>query len=101
MSGEERRRRIFLYISDSGPPQHQHPAPPDKQVTAEEELIKAWDGVVEGQRVYQDYCMEYSEDLLSTGECDIINDIERIQQALLGLSSIDTEAEFRQLFDEL
>ena len=56
---------------------------------------------MEGQRAYQDYCMEYKEDLFSDGECDIINDIERIQQALLGLSSIDTEAEFRQLFDEL
>ena len=56
---------------------------------------------MEGQRVYQDYCMEYKEDLFPDGECDIINDIERIQQALLGLSSIDTEAEFRQLFDEL
>ena len=92
---------IFLYICDSGPRQHQHSAPPDKQIKAGEELIKAWDGVVEGQRVYQDYCMEYKEDLFSDGECDIINDIERIQQALLGLSSIDTEAEFRQLFDEL
>ena len=80
---------IFLYISSSGPD------------TVEEELIKPWDGVVEGQRAYQDYCMEYKEDLFSDGECDIINDIERIQQALLGLSSIDTEAEFRQLFDEL
>ena len=93
----ERKREGFFYnISTPGPPQH-----PDKQVKAEEELIKAWDGVVEGQRVYQDYCMEYKEDLFSDGECDIINDIERIQQALLGLSSIDTEAEFRQLFDEL
>ena len=91
---------IFLYISDSGPRQHQL-ADPDKQIKAEEELIKAWDGVMGGQRVYQDYGMEYKEDLFYDGECDIINDIERIQQALLGLSSIDTEAEFRQLFDEL
>ena len=46
--------------------------------------------------------MEYKEDLFYDGDHgDIINDIERIQQALLGLSSIDTEAEFRQLFDEL
>ena len=85
------------YISHSGPPR-QHP---DKQTRPEQELIKAWDGVMEGQRLYQDYCVEYKEDLFSDGECDIINDIERIQQALLGLSSIDTEAEFRQLFDEL
>ena len=84
--------RIFLCISSSGP---------DQLGIVEEELIKAWDGVVEGQRAYQDYCMEYKEDLFPDGECDIINDIERIQQALLGLSSIDTEAEFRQLFDEL
>ena len=90
----------FLFISLSGLQPHQHPEP-DIQIRAEEELIKAWDGVMEGQRVHQDYCLESKEDLFSEGECDIINDIQRIQQALLGLSSIDTEAEFRQLFDEL
>ena len=85
------------YISHSGPPRQN----PDKQSRPEQELIKAWDGVLEGQRLYQDYCMEYKEDLFSDGECDIINDIERIQQALLGLSSIETEAEFREVFAEL
>ena len=36
-----------------------------------------------------------------TAENDIIDDIERIQQALIGLSSIETEAELKQLFAHL
>ena len=65
-----------------------------------EELIKTWDGVVEGPSD-EAHWEEYKEDVYDDGECDIINDIERIQQALLGLSSIETEAEFRQVFADL
>ena len=69
----------------------------DKQIYGETELINAWDeGFMEGPK-YE----EYRVDLYDDGECDIINDIERIQQALLGLSSIETEAEFREVFAEL
>ena len=69
----------------------------DKQIYGETELITALnEGAMEGLK-YE----EYREDVLDDGECDIINDIERIQQALLGLSSIETEAEFREVFAEL
>ena len=69
----------------------------DKQIYGETELITALnEGATEGLK-YE----EYREDVFDDGECDIINDIERIQQALLGLSSIETEAEFREVFAEL
>ena len=55
---------------------------------------------MEGQN-YDDHCVEYKEDVCDDGDCDIINDIERIQQALIGLSSIETEAEFKQVFADL
>ena len=64
------------------------------------EFIKTWAGDKQGLD-HDGHCMEYKEDVYDDAGCDIINDIERIQQALNGLSSIETEAEFKQVFDDL